>query len=233
MLRLFIAVDLPGEIQSDVEALMGHVHNARWVNPRQLHITLRFLGDTAEATLPALRDGLARVRQGRFSLQLRGVGVFPPGHPRKPPRVLWLGIEPAGDLVSLKSAIDAALAGSPAAMAEPGFARRSPNAGSHGNPPRVSISAAMAEPGFARRSPNAGSHGNPPRVSISTSPGPFSPHLTLARFRRPPDRTLADFLEKYQDHKSPVWPVANFCLYQSTLRREGAIHALVESYPLG
>jgi RNA 2',3'-cyclic 3'-phosphodiesterase len=182
MLRLFIAVDLPGEIQSDVEALMGHVHNARWVNSRQLHITLRFMGDTPEATLPALRDGLARVRQERFSLQLRGVGVFPPGHPRKPPRVLWLGIEPAGDLVRLKSVIDAALAGSPAAMA---------------------------------------------------SEQTFSPHLTLARFRQPPDRTLADFLEKYQDYKSPVWPVADFRLYQSTLRREGAIHAIVASYPLG
>jgi RNA 2',3'-cyclic 3'-phosphodiesterase len=206
MLRLFIAVDLPGEIQSDVETLMGHVRSARWVNPRQLHITLRFLGDTPEATLPALRDELARVHQERFSLQLRGVGVFPPGHPRQPPRVLWLGIEPAADLATLKRAIDAALARSPAAM---------------------------AEPGFARRSPNAGRHGNPPKVSTSTAEQTFSPHLTLARFRHTPDRTLADFLEKYQDYRSPVWPVASFFLYQSTLRKDGAIHAVVASYPLG
>ena len=68
---------------------------------------------------------------------------------------------------------------------------------------------------------------------MSTDEKRFSPHLTLARFPRPPDRTLADFLAKYQDYKSPVWPVANFCLYQSTLRKDGAIHAVVASYPLG
>jgi 2'-5' RNA ligase len=183
MLRLFIAVDLPAEIRSEVEALMGHVHNARWVNPRQLHLTLRFLGETPEATLPALRDGLAHVKHDRFSLQLRGVGVFPPGrpqHPRRSPRVLWLGIEPAEPLASLKHAVDAALAG-----------------------------------------------------GLAAEDQPFSPHLTLARFRLPPDQTLADFLGKYQDYRSPVWPVASFFLFQSTLRREGSIHAIVASYPLG
>jgi 2'-5' RNA ligase len=182
MLRLFIAVDLPDEIQSDVEALMGNVRGARWVNPRQLHITLRFLGETPEATLPALRDGLARVKRDGFTLQLRSAGVFPPSgprHSRRRPRVLWLGIEPAKDLVSLKRAVDVALAGSSAAEEQP-----------------------------------------------------FSPHLTLARFPRPPDHTLADFLAKYRDYRSPVWPVTEFRLYQSTLRRDGALHAILSGYQL-
>jgi RNA 2',3'-cyclic 3'-phosphodiesterase len=182
MLRLFIAVDLPVEIRADVEALMGHLHNARWVNPEQLHITLRFLGDTPEDALPAIRDGLARVKQDCFPLRLRGVGVFPesrPGRSRKPPRVLWLGIESAGELASLKQAIDAALG---------------------------------AEP--------------------TQNEQAFSPHLTLARFPRPPDQTLADFLATHRGHQSPEWTVAGFRLYQSTLRKEGSVHTVVASYPL-
>lgn len=182
MLRLFVAVDLPGEIQSGVEALMRDVHNARWVNPRQLHITLRFFGDTPEDALPTIREALARVRQDSFHLQLHGPGVFPESHgraPRMPPRVLWLAIEPADALASLRRQIDAALGTGPAQEKQP-----------------------------------------------------FSPHLTLARFPRPPDRTLSDFLTRNQDHRSPQWSVTSFRLYQSTLRKEGALHAIVADYPL-
>jgi hypothetical protein len=75
-------------------------------------------------------------------------------------------------------------------MAKPGFARRSRNAGRHGNPPRVFIFA-MAEPGFARRSRNAGRHGNPPRVFISM----VGRGDRLARTEQAPDlapKTLCD-----------------------------------------
>ena len=41
-----------------------------------------------------------------------------------------------------------------------------------------------------------------------------------------------DFLMKYQSYASPDWSVTSFHLYRSTLRPEGAIHALLASYPL-
>ena len=112
MLRLFIAVDLPAEIREQVARMMNEVHNARWVKAEQLHITLRFLGDTPEAELPANRDRLARVHQPPFAIKLRGPGVFPEiSQTRgKTPKVLWLGIEPAVDLAALKQAVDDALA---------------------------------------------------------------------------------------------------------------------------
>lgn len=180
MLRLFIAVDLPAEVRAEVEGLMGQVHNARWANPKQLHITLRFMGDTPDHALPSIRENLCRINQGSFQLQLRGVGVFPEGSSRNrrhTPKVLWLGIEPADDLASLKRSIDAALGAQPEQK-------------------------------------------------------PFSPHLTLARFPRPSDGTLATFLADRQCYRSLMWPVTAFHLYQSTLRPEGAVHVILATYSL-
>jgi RNA 2',3'-cyclic 3'-phosphodiesterase len=182
MLRLFIAVDLPALLCQQVASLMGGVHNARWVNAQQLHITLRFLGETPDHELPAIRDALARIKADSFRLQLRGAGVFPADHagrPRRSPRVLWLGIHPASDLARLQRAVDDALG-----------------------------------------------------VVLTGESQGLSPHLTLARFSRPPDATLADFLARNHDFESSSWLATSFHLYQSTLRREGALHAVLASYVL-
>ncbi len=180
MLRLFVAVDLPAELREEIAGMMDRVHGARWANPKQLHITLRFLGDTAEAELPHLIERLSTVEQQAFQLRLCGVGVFPEpreGRREKPPRVLWLGIQPTEELATLKHAVDAAL-------------------------------------------------------SVAPEEAQFSPHLTLARFSTRPDRTLSEFLRTREGYTSAYWWVRDFHLYQSTLRREGALHARVASYPL-
>jgi 2'-5' RNA ligase len=108
MLRLFVAVDLPGEQRQAVAALHTELRGARWAKPHQLHITLRFMGDTPEESLATIRDRLARVESPAFELALRGVGVFPPG--ARKPRVLWLGLAPAEPLIALEREIDQALA---------------------------------------------------------------------------------------------------------------------------
>jgi RNA 2',3'-cyclic 3'-phosphodiesterase len=113
MLRLFVAVDLPAQLRDDVTQMMDGVHNARWVSVRQLHITLRFLGDTSETDLPGIEKRLGDLKRDSFHLRLRGAGTFPETgarKSRKPPKVLWLGIEPATELAGLKRAIDDALA---------------------------------------------------------------------------------------------------------------------------
>jgi hypothetical protein len=106
-MRLFIAVDLPPEVRPRIARLCQGIAGARWVRPEQLHITLRFLGDTPEEGLSAMREKLRQVALPSFSLSLTGVGVFPPAGARKPPRVLWLGLTPPAPLQSLKLAIDA------------------------------------------------------------------------------------------------------------------------------
>jgi 2'-5' RNA ligase len=109
MLRLFLAVDLPEPIRQNVAALCTQVNNARWVKPHQLHITLRFMGQTPDDALAGIRDQLAQVQVPTFKLALRGAGVFPGGTSPKPARVLWLGLDPEEPLAHLKRTLDARL----------------------------------------------------------------------------------------------------------------------------
>jgi 2'-5' RNA ligase len=179
MLRLFVAVDLPAEIRPAVVRLCQGIGGARWTRPEQLHITLRFLGDTPEDQLGGLRAHLRQVRMSGFELALRGVGVFPPVGARKPARVLWLGLDPPEPLRALKDALDGVLG---------------------------------PDPDTAKRG--------------------FSPHLTLARFPTRPRHDLDRFLAEYAGFEGGRFVVSDFHLYRSTLRPEGALHEIVESYPL-
>jgi len=179
MLRLFIAVDLPAEIRPAIVDLCQGIGAARWVRPEQLHITLRFLGDTPEDQLDDLRERLRQVRAPGFELALRGTGVFPPAGDRKPARVLWLGLDPPEPLRILKIAVDTALGPDPEA---------------------------------AKRG--------------------FSPHLTLARFPIRPRHDLDRFLADHAGFDGGRFLVGTFRLYRSTLRPAGALHEIVETYPL-
>lgn len=96
MIRAFVACELAAQVlaalreaQEELRAAGGDV---RWVSPRGLHITLKFLGGVPEADLPALGEalrGAASASRG-CRAEVRGVGGFPNlGRAR----VLWAGVE--------------------------------------------------------------------------------------------------------------------------------------------
>jgi 2'-5' RNA ligase len=60
----------------------------------------------------------------------------------------------------------------------------------------------------------------------------FAPHLTLARFPNRPRHDLDAFLAEHARFDSGRFVVSDFHLYRSTLRPEGTIHEIVESYLL-
>jgi 2'-5' RNA ligase len=60
----------------------------------------------------------------------------------------------------------------------------------------------------------------------------FSPHLTLARFPRRPDQTLARFLDANRGFCSADWKVTCFRLYKSTLSSQGSLHEVIDEYAL-
>ena len=103
MPRLFIAVDLPETIKENLESMSFGIPGAKWVRPEQLHLTVRFIGEVDGALFHDIKNILAEVSATSFSLQLKGVGYFPP---RGAPRVLWIGLEKSEPLLLLRKKID-------------------------------------------------------------------------------------------------------------------------------
>jgi 2'-5' RNA ligase len=82
-MRAFIGIEVSAEVRAAVGALAAElerrVPKARWVPPANLHITLRFLGDTNEKILGELADELGATVAAcvPFQLEFRGIGFFP------------------------------------------------------------------------------------------------------------------------------------------------------------
>lgn len=106
MPRIFIGLDLPSAIDDYLDLVGGGIPGARWEGRDRLHATLRFLGDLEGAQLRALYAALETVRAPRLTLQIAGVGVFPP---RGDPRVLWAGFADDRGVVDLQRRIERAL----------------------------------------------------------------------------------------------------------------------------
>lgn len=114
-IRTFIAVPLPAAVQEYLTDLARTLAEplpsgaVRWVRPEQMHLTLRFLGETAVSQLDALSAALDALSQARapFSLHLSELGCFPN---RRRPRVIWVGLGgDTGALSDLQGAVEAAV----------------------------------------------------------------------------------------------------------------------------
>lgn len=105
--RAFVAVELPDRLRGAVEGVvrgLGHAVPARtvkWVDPDNLHLTLKFLGNVEEDALPAVQSAIASALAPvpNMRLDLQGVG-FPN---LRRPSVVWLGVDGPG-VVSLADA---------------------------------------------------------------------------------------------------------------------------------
>ncbi|GAB4549893.1 MAG: RNA 2',3'-cyclic phosphodiesterase [Anaerolineae bacterium] len=105
-MRLFIAVELPEAAKDRVMMLKTELPHTTWTRRETYHITLRFLGDGIdESRIPELQTTLAAIQLPAFELQMQGVGRFPP-NPKKPARVLWVGIVPNPRLNALYDAVE-------------------------------------------------------------------------------------------------------------------------------
>ena len=106
MPRLFIAVDMPETIKNNLSLMAFGIPGAKWVAPEQLHLTVRFIGEVDGGLFRDIKEILGEIHFASFSLQLKGVGYFPP---RGAPRVLWVGLEKSEPLQLLRKKIDTAL----------------------------------------------------------------------------------------------------------------------------
>jgi 2'-5' RNA ligase len=112
-MRLFIAVNLPSEVRERLAAEQDRLRRAQadvsWVRAENIHVTLKFLGETEEKRLERIRPALREVaRSGApFSIQVSGLGSFG----GRIPRVVWVGLQEGAEPLSrLAKDIEAALA---------------------------------------------------------------------------------------------------------------------------
>jgi RNA 2',3'-cyclic 3'-phosphodiesterase len=108
MKRLFIAIKInPDKAFLDqfheIQRSLQH-ERIKWVEPQNIHITLKFLGDTREEVIPDIKRIVqeAAVSMKSFSFSLRNLGIFGSSYN---PRVVWVGIEPVTELVSIMKVI--------------------------------------------------------------------------------------------------------------------------------
>lgn len=114
-MRVFVAVDLPERLRAELGELVSDLRDpgadVRWVDPDQMHLTLKFLGDTEPDEIEAVDQALRRAAGPvpPTGCRLQGVGSFP--HLRRP-RVIWAGVEPEGEgLSELHEGIEGELVG--------------------------------------------------------------------------------------------------------------------------
>ncbi|GMV04738.1 MAG: RNA 2',3'-cyclic phosphodiesterase [Gemmatimonadota bacterium] len=112
-MRAFIALNLPKKERQRVHRAARLLREedmpVRWVDPDNLHVTLKFLGEVRPERVGAVEETLARVAQGTppFPLALAGFGAFPT---IRRPRVIWLGVDATPELRCLKQDLEWALA---------------------------------------------------------------------------------------------------------------------------
>ncbi|MBX6425730.1 MAG: RNA 2',3'-cyclic phosphodiesterase [Variibacter sp.] len=82
MPRLFTGLELPPEIRQSLSLLRGGLPGARWVDPEDYHITLRFIGDVDDRVAREVDSLLDQVNRRSFELQLDGLASFGGRRPR-------------------------------------------------------------------------------------------------------------------------------------------------------
>ena len=105
-MRVFIAIELPEDVRQKLANLEQELRpvtsSTRWVAPESIHLTLKFIGEIAEARLEEIDQALEGLTWRPFQVVVRGVGFFPGA---RSPRILWAGLT-ASTMADLTLEID-------------------------------------------------------------------------------------------------------------------------------
>lgn len=106
-MRLFTALNLPDDVRSTIAALRAPDQlDARWTDPDQYHITLRFIGEVDADTAARYQAALASIDAPEAECTPYGLDVLPS---RRNPSVLIVGLERTESLLSTYRAVSNAL----------------------------------------------------------------------------------------------------------------------------
>lgn len=110
-MRLFIALDIDDAIRERIARFMdgvrGFAPDARWVQPKSLHVTLKFIGERPEPVVEQIKQALGIIRGSVVEMNFRGYGFFPGAMAA---RVFWIGLQAGPQLAALATTVDEAMA---------------------------------------------------------------------------------------------------------------------------
>ena len=106
-MRTFIAIFLPKEILDYLYEIENKLKKElpgkiNWVAKKNLHFTLKFLGNIDEKNINSIKERLKRIRFSSFKINLDKIGVFPN---EEFIRVIWIGLK-SKELLDLQKLID-------------------------------------------------------------------------------------------------------------------------------
>ena len=99
MPRLFTGLEIPSDIGQALATLRGGLPGARWIDPGNYHLTLRFIGDVDDTVAHEVASLLGRVKRGAFDLHLDGLTSFG----GRKPRAVVANVSPAQALLDVQA----------------------------------------------------------------------------------------------------------------------------------
>jgi 2'-5' RNA ligase len=99
MPRLFTGLEIPKAVGESLALLRGGLPGARWVDPENYHVTLRFIGDVDDAVAQEVAWLLGKVRRKDFELRLDGLQSFG----GRKPRAVIAAVAPSQSVMELQA----------------------------------------------------------------------------------------------------------------------------------
>lgn len=103
MPRAFIAIDIDEAVRNKMVAAQGQLEatgaDVKLVEPQNVHVTMKFLGDVPDGKLGEITAALERAAAGtpKFDIEVKGIGAFPNLNYI---RVVWAGVEEGKDAIT-------------------------------------------------------------------------------------------------------------------------------------
>lgn len=95
-MRTFIAIELPTSIKDSLSGLQEKLKisgaDVKWVQPHNIHLTLKFLGEINDKKLDKIISILEEIAKDKdpFRIRISSLGAFPK---MNFPRVIWVGVD--------------------------------------------------------------------------------------------------------------------------------------------
>ena len=83
--RLFVAVDMPGEVVEGIARVQDIIKQeasfeGKFIDPEQVHVTLKFIGEVSTEQVPLIDKALSAIKNEAMEVQLSSLDVFTAGN---------------------------------------------------------------------------------------------------------------------------------------------------------